>query len=73
MIPSAGKAKKHLERRTREIERKICLLSIYLQVDRKFKKTEEKFYKKVKSRIGHELIRRFLKKGSVKTDDRFRV
>ncbi|MFW5952879.1 MAG: hypothetical protein ACOCSJ_01825 [Candidatus Natronoplasma sp.] len=69
IIPSAGKVKKHLEQRTREIGRKICLLGIYLQVDHKFRKTEEKFYKKVKSRLEHELILIVLKKGSVKTDE----
>jgi len=63
MIPSAGKAKKHLGQRTREIERNICILGIYLQVDRKFRKTEEKLYKKVKTRLGRELIRAIVKKG----------
>jgi len=70
---NADKVKKHLVQKTKEIEHRICILGIYLQVDRKFRKTEERLYKKVKTRLRHELIRMFLNKKGVKTNDQFRV
>ncbi len=68
-ISNANKLKKHLEQRSKDIERKICLLGIYFQVDRKFRKTEEKLYKNVKARLGHELVKIFLRKKGVKPHD----
>jgi len=66
---SADEVKKHLEQRFKEIERQICIMGIYLQVDRKFRKTEKHFYKKVKTRLRHELVQMFLKKKGVRTDN----